>query len=706
MPESSDNGPVAPTEVEPQGSETSPRDISSREASERDTSAREAIPLLPRVTAPPEGSPAAEPPGRVVGEPGSPPESTVRLPSRRRSAPPVPWSLRRGSGSSARTSWLPLGTVDSGVLATVDPAGLVQVQGRDWSLDWWVRAEDRWHHPSMEPAVEQSAAGGTAVVRTAVRVPGGAVVHRCFGAQVHAGPWSGSAAAVQVTNESAVPVALALVVRPYRLDAPGSVSSVEMSGDGAPGPSDDATGHQGVMVRVNGAETLFFDHRPARVAHGTPGEVSRALATGSDEKLEGTADRLSGRRWDSNGDDLEVAFVFPLAHTATVGVSVTPATQPQSGLRQLWRVSAARVSEPSLPVRAPAVESVQSGWQLHAREDPALTWVVDAASGFLEWSASMLRVAGADAVTAALDPSDQQGSRAVPSQLDIVGRALGSLPAAELHLAVAAALVRAQRFSGRVDPGRDQDATIALMWVAAALLRGPDRSRHAEELVGPVAKALAWLDGVGVARAASSGGESARTAAPAALRQVAVGLSALGQPELATRALAVAASVGESGGVDAERRGLTGDQVPRSPFGDPAVELAAAVTSAVPGVRQFDAPSEASARRQAPGFDLVELAELRNDLLWAVVADTGEGAALFGLWNDEWNGRQVELHRVPTAWGLVSAALRWHGARPALLWEIHPWFGDPDGAGAPVVTAPGLRADWSATGWNGEALLD
>ena len=46
--------------------------------------------------------------------------------------------------------------------------------------------------------------------------------------------------------------------------------------------------------------------------------------------------------------------------------------------------------------------------------------------------------------------------------------------------------------------------------------------------------------------------------------------------------------------------------------------------------------------------------------------------------------------------GPVSFALRWHGARPALLWEV------PEGVG---VRASGLDRAWDAVGSSGEALL-
>ena len=71
-------------------------------------------------------------------------------------------------------------------------------------------------------------------------------------------------------------------------------------------------------------------------------------------------------------------------------------------------------------------------------------------------------------------------------------------------------------------------------------------------------------------------------------------------------------------------------------------------------------------------------------------------------WPEAWLGQPVEVHNVPTRIGPVSWAVRWHGERPALLWEVVPH--DP-GADPPAVRAPGLDPVFTATGWRGEALL-
>ena len=63
----------------------------------------------------------------------------------------------------------------------------------------------------------------------------------------------------------------------------------------------------------------------------------------------------------------------------------------------------------------------------------------------------------------------------------------------------------------------------------------------------------------------------------------------------------------------------------------------------------------------------------------------------------EWLGQPIEVHGLPAgAASSVSFALRWHGARPAILWERQ---------GQPLtLTAPHVAPGWSASAANGEAL--
>jgi hypothetical protein len=79
-----------------------------------------------------------------------------------------------------------------------------------------------------------------------------------------------------------------------------------------------------------------------------------------------------------------------------------------------------------------------------------------------------------------------------------------------------------------------------------------------------------------------------------------------------------------------------------------------------------------------------------------VVAVRADRVAVLPDFPVEWLGQSVAVNDFPTRRGPVSFALRWHGTRPALLWEV------PEGL---RVHAPILDPAWEAIGSAGEALL-
>jgi hypothetical protein len=84
-----------------------------------------------------------------------------------------------------------------------------------------------------------------------------------------------------------------------------------------------------------------------------------------------------------------------------------------------------------------------------------------------------------------------------------------------------------------------------------------------------------------------------------------------------------------------------------------------------------------------------------------VAADDPGGLALCSMLPDAWLGQSIEVHDAPTHHGTLSFAVRWHGERPALLWELRR-----HDEGAPVrLTAPGLDPAWATNERSGEALL-
>jgi len=655
-------------------------------------------------------------------------ETEVSVPVRRNLVDPVPLAVRRGAATGAAgpaRSWSPVGTVDGGVLAEVDPAGLVHMMGTRWSLDWWVGAEDRWHHPSMEAGVRQEPLDGAPVPATALRVPGGDVVQRVGGVQATAASvggaaWAGPAVLVEVENRSAVPVALALSVRPWLLDGAGSVTEVRVDGS---------------TVLVDGRPAVLLSRPPARTVHGATGETAPALAAGDDAEPFAVARR--------DGGDLEVVLVVPLAHTATARVllpATTAATAPAArgrGRGGRWGSAGRRGSGggPVAPWQAPGLDSVAAGWAAHSADDPRIVVPLAAWSEFVAWSAPVLRLAGPAEVTRALDPAAAAPLGATSgARVGAVAEALSRIEVAEANDAVAAALAGAQRFSGAVELADRSDATAALLFAASAVLLGRRGAERADELVGPVAKAVRHL-AKQVASApvpvgtgdAEVGGVGARRCA-AALRAVAPALAAVGQPEVAEDALAAAGAIElarsaipsapASGPAAAQGGPGPTEAAARSTFTEARVDRDLVGASDPAGLQRLaarlvdrgragvgDAVDGSGRPAGVLGFDVAELAETRSTLLDALVADGADGPRLLPAWTAAWLGQPVEAHEVPTAWGRVSFALRWHGERPAVLWQVEPSLGTTDSTAAPVLHAPGPDPAWSGTGWSGEGLL-
>ena len=196
----------------------------------------------------------------------------------------------------------------------VDARGLIRPGIGEWTLDWWVRASDRWYRASQEAAVRQSDLGSGAVVETRMKVPDGDAVQRVWAVAVGGGP---AVAVVEVVNDAATAFAAALVV-----DAPGASLIVSQTG-----------------VAVGGQPVLAWERPPVTAAVG-PDAVERALSI--EARAEGGTTGL-----DSKGRDV-AAMVWPLPHTARLAVSA----------------SLGRGTLPT-PSDLPGADAVVRGWQTH-----------------------------------------------------------------------------------------------------------------------------------------------------------------------------------------------------------------------------------------------------------------------------------------------------------------------------------------------------
>lgn len=217
-----------------------------------------------------------------------------------------------------------IGNLDSSFRAAVDPAGLITLDGRGWSLDWWIGAEDRWHLPCREVAVRQSLLSSSPVVETRLRVPSGDAVHRAYAARDAAGH---EVVVVEVENQSKVPFAVALAIRPHGQTGVGRVDELALAG---------------TTVLVDGAAAIVLPRSPGRMA------LSDASADSAAVVLAGQATPVSATAVRCPEGLAQGALLFPLAHTAVLRV-VLPSSASYGDAR-------------TEPAALPSAVQVASGW--------------------------------------------------------------------------------------------------------------------------------------------------------------------------------------------------------------------------------------------------------------------------------------------------------------------------------------------------------
>jgi hypothetical protein len=570
------------------------------------------------------------------------------------------WVLPRGVRLGGPPSWTFVGTVASTTATPVDTAGLVVGEG--WSLDWWIGADDRWHVPAREPAVRQQLVADAPVVETLVRIPGGDAVHRAYGIRSPrevGDEWVVS----EVHNATPVPFAVALVVRPFVADGLGAVSEITVE------PVEGGVGRDVAhLVRVDGRPAIVLPRAPLRTAAGSAstGDVLDAVAGGQAGR------DLVGA---SCPDGLAtLAMVFPLTHTST--------------LRAVLPVGP--VDDPILyPQVVPDAEVVAAGWDVHRRGPRLDVPEPRIVTGFERARARVQLAHDGEGVR-------RDGHRARTLDPGATELILGALDLLDRPADVGTVIARWPDLLGS-EPGPDVDAMV--LTAVARHWRTHRVDALLDWVLPEVAAAVERID-----RAHRKG----RLTSVAGRRRAASGLAAAaalltdaGQRDAGTRVAELAASVGR--GLPAPEPATAVDHLVLADdlaiAGDPAgIDAIRAQLEVASATGTWPGPGVGA---RPGGDDLAASAALviaTRDLL---VAERPDGLAILPHHPDRWYGGAVELHDAPTAFGTISFAIRWHGTRPALLWELHPH----EGLGTVALTAPGLDPSWRTTETRGDALL-
>ena len=342
------------------------------------------------------------------------------------------------------------------------------------------------------------------------------------------------------------------------------------------------------------------------------------------------------------------AVVIPLPHAAHALAAVVQ--RPETG------TVPTTLDRPSVP----RVEQVVRGWSAHLGSSPELHSGVDRRD-------ALVRSAAADVL---LGP-DWDNTDAV--EVALVAEALGRLGRVDLFDAMTA-LLNDLRPNGSFDAPDPFSASLQFIRAVSATWSGGCAPDAGERLLEAAALAVHYLS------------KRRNRAAVAARRsEVSFALESL---------IGLADDIGE--GELAERlRGRVGELGVGSPLvGQRADEWVHALGAGFSF--GFDAASQPPSVAASAAFVIRATCEL--------AVERADGLDVFSGYVPSLAGREIDVRQLPTRWGIVSYSLRWHGRRPAVLWEMTPWRGR-SAAHEFALTASTLDPRWQHRGSEGEALL-
>jgi len=553
----------------------------------------------------------------------------------------------------------------NGPVAAVDAAGTVAPLGVGWQVAWAIGAADRWRIAANETAVRQCLVDDMPVFATAMRVPGGDVV--CTTAAVCDG--SGRAAVMEFSNESPSPVSLAVAVtarpggRPTRRHFAAAFRRAEPT--------------SGIAKAEVCGSAILADGRLA-VELGRPPGGAVAVADGDPWTPVRAEPSAGDRAARSHTGQAAAAAVIPLASGVPRRVVVPIAGAPVEALSPTdaaagWQAVVARAARVEL-------------------EDPAATraWRRSVAAAIL--TAGCRDPAGAALSAVALDqvglPDEADRARAVVLTAADRSRPTESEAALALR-ALASRRLRGGRVSGLDEwagrlaaaAGSRLDA-VTLEQVAAALAsEAPAAAEDCRRLMSDLHDAPAAGAGRLMSDAPAAGAAAGRL------------MSDLSDAPAAGAGRLMSDAPADAGAGLAVSNGLAGGDAPADGAG---LVAGAGMADAAPAGRSV---WDASAKIES--------------VLSCLVSESPGGLVAAPALPERWLGLLLDVRGLCTRHGRLSYSLRWHGSRPALLWQLSPLdntseVGVTSEAGIvrpQTVMRCGLDPAWSSSEPEGEVLL-
>jgi hypothetical protein len=640
-------------------------------------------------------------------------------------------------------NWTTLGNPASDRKAFVDQRGLVAPCASGWSLDWWIGADDRWHFPSRDAGVRQRLVGDSPVVETAMRIPGGDAVHRVYAVRAPSGCGADELLLIEIHNQTSVPFAVTFAVRPYDLASLNGVERIEIAG---------------ATVSVNGHPGVLLPGPPRRSAGSTFEHGDSAGVVEGGRAGEGLPEPLLCREGRA-----QAAFLYPLAHTAVLRVAIPLDPPPRRSRRSRqalpalpgklpsgtdaargWQAQSRRGMRLELPAgRVADAVAANRRYLLLMQPSPDGTPPTEDALMVAALDRYGFHVEAAEALVASLQRQPLDGALSTRrGEWDANGAFLWATAQhwrltgdVEFVRSLSPAIAKAVRWIERKRHSMQRGPAPGLMpgavywdsfWSLRGLLDGADLLDAAEEH-GAAATAAAWaagmkedLDASLAVTAERLGSLAIPDKAGGAIDPAAIASLAACSPLHLMSAAAAAVQDTVTAVRDRFCDGEAFVSPGRRPGLDPlatirlaAVELEAADGRAVARLRwlldaatstwTWPALIDPQSRRGCGGEGhhrgvVAELCSLVRNLL---VREVPGGLALLSLMPERWLGQPVEVRDAPTHAGQLSYAVRWHGERPAVLWELR----GRNRVDPIKISIPGLDPAWSTTLPAGEALL-